>query len=59
MPGPNHEQALSNLAYFEDLRAENLDEFIDAELTPPPSGTEPDVKETYEALCREAKPLVS
>ena len=62
LPEPNHERALSNLAYFEDMRADNPDEFIDAQLTPPPSGTdrlEPDEKETYEALCREAKPLVS
>lgn len=59
---PTHERALSNLAYFEDIRASNPDKFIDAEMTPPPTGTdrlEPSEKEEYEALCREAKPLVS
>ena len=59
---PNHERALSNLAYFKDVQASDPDKFVDAEITPPPSGTDrlqPSEKEAYEALCREAKPLVS
>jgi hypothetical protein len=59
---PNHERALSNLAYFNDIQTNEPDKFIDAEMTPPPAGTdrlEPSEKEAYEALCREAKPLVS
>ena len=53
---------MSNLAYFADVQANDPDKFIDAEMTPPPSGTDrlqPSEKEAYEALCREAKPLVS
>ena len=52
---------MSNLAYFEDIRANEPDKFIDAEIAPPPTGTdrlEPTEKEAYEALCREARPLV-
>ena len=59
---PNHERALSNLAYFDDVRTNDPEKFIDTEMTPPPSGTDrlqPSEKEEYEALCREAKPLVS
>ena len=59
---PNHERALSNLAYFKDVQASDPDKFVDAEITQPPSGTDrlqPSEKEAYEALCREAKPLVS
>ena len=53
---------MSNLAYFKDVQASDPDKFVDAEITPPPSGTDrlqPSEKEAYEALCREAKPLVS
>ena len=52
---------MSNLAYFEDTRTNEPDKFIDAEIAPPPIGTdrlEPTEKEAYEALCREARPLV-
>ena len=59
---PTHERALSNLAYFDSIRSGDPEGFVDAELTPPPSGTdrlEPSEKEAYEALCREGVPLVS
>ena len=50
------------MQYFESLRDDTPEDFIDAEMAPPPTGTdrlEPSEKEEYEALCREGVPLVS
>ena len=56
---PNHERALSNLAYFEGLRTNGTDKFTDAE-TDNDSGEESYTeREVYETTCREGRSMVS
>ena len=55
---PNHERALTNLAYFEGLRTNSTDKFTDAE-TDNDSEEGYTEREVYEATCREGKPIVS
>lgn len=58
---PTHERALANMAFFEGLRSNKADQFIDAEIvgTSEGSGRLDDTeREEYEAICREGLPLV-
>ena len=58
---PDHERSLSNMAYFERVRRENPEQFIDEELESMTDGSgrlDYSERELYEATCREGKPLV-
>ena len=57
---PNHERALSNLAYFDRQKIEKPDEFIDQEVAKYEyDRLDMTEREIYEATCREGKPYVS
>ncbi len=59
-PEPNHERALSNMAYFNRLKDDKPDEFIDQEIPIyEHDRLEMSEREIYEATCREGRPYVS
>ncbi|XP_064393719.1 prolyl 4-hydroxylase subunit alpha-1-like isoform X2 [Halichondria panicea] len=54
---PNHERALSNMAYFNTLKDEKPDDFIDQEIPMNEDDRlEMSEREIYEATCREGRP---
>ena len=55
---PDHERALSNMAYFEKIRTEQPDLFADVEEVEEQTEMLTE-RQIYEATCREGKPLVS
>jgi hypothetical protein len=56
---PDHERALTNMAFFEGLRKDNADKFVDAESSEADDDEGSSERSVYEATCREGVPLVS
>ena len=58
---PTHERALANMAFFEGLRTNKADQFVDAEVVETSEGSgrlDDTERDVYEAMCREGRPLV-
>lgn len=58
LPDPYHERGLSNLAYFESIKLNSPEQFTDGEETNRTREMTSE-HERYQALCREAEPIVS
>lgn len=60
---PDHDRALSNIAFFEKIRTENPEKFVDAEINTGKSMRSPVEdyveRDVYEATCRQGKSLVN
>ena len=62
MPEPHHERGLRNLDFFENLRTENPDQFVDSEAESTSSGSgrlDNSEMALYESTCREGRQLVN